>query len=244
MHTGSDLFCNLALDSNGSNFCLSPSRYCHNISGRYLTGDLNNSVGLARCFALRFTPTSTTHINNPHRPAQPTQPAQPKMYECQSQEQSRCDLRHPENLHPTVSLKRKASTDLSGFSPTKPDPRPSPQPSAAPNKPQPFLLASTSTVHAIAPELASINAILRQHCRARLCVRPLAWTMAQPRLLGCRFVFKDLPRAGRRTRECGERDPSGCHRPSPRAHSSGSLPPRRRCYSKKVPCLEPPPRDI
>ena len=67
MHTGSDLFCNLALDSNGSNFCLSPSRYCHNISGRYLTGDLNNLVGLARCFALRFTPTSTTRIDRPNR---------------------------------------------------------------------------------------------------------------------------------------------------------------------------------
>ena len=148
------------------------------------------------CFALH------TYINNPHRPAQPTQPAQPKMDECQSQEQSRCDLRHPENLlddqalpveHQSVSRKRKASTDLSGFSPTKPDPRPSPQPSAALNKPQPFLLASASTFHAIAPEPASINAILREHCRARLYVRPVAWTMEQPRLLGCRFVPKDLP---------------------------------------------------
>jgi hypothetical protein len=43
------------------------------------------------------------------------------------------------------------------------------------------------------PEPASINAILREHCRTRLYVHPIAWTTDQPRLLGCQFVRKALP---------------------------------------------------
>jgi hypothetical protein len=43
------------------------------------------------------------------------------------------------------------------------------------------------------PEPASINAMLREHCRTRLYVHPIAWTTDQPRLLGCQFVRKALP---------------------------------------------------
>ncbi|QKX61151.1 uncharacterized protein TRUGW13939_08298 [Talaromyces rugulosus] len=42
----------------------------------------------------------------------------------------------------------------------------------------------------------SIQALLRDHCRVRLYVPPIAWTSKQLRLLNCQFVLQD----GRRTR--------------------------------------------
>jgi hypothetical protein len=48
------------------------------------------------------------------------------------------------------------------------------------------------------PQPGSIQAIIREHCRSRLYVPPIAWTSKQPRLLGCRFVFKTLRARGQR----------------------------------------------
>ncbi len=57
----------------------------------------------------------------------------------------------------------------------------------------------------MAPEPGSINAILREHCRARLYVRAIGWTMDQPRLLGCRFVRRKLRSKPRRRKSCTEK---------------------------------------
>ena len=123
-----------------------------------------------------------------------------RMAKCESQQQPQCDFRHFKKLldnqvlpiaRQTVPRKRKPSTDLAS---PRPHPRPSPQPSsAAPNKPQSTSLATPNTLFPMAPEPGSINAILREHCRARLYVRPVAWTVEQPRLLGCRFILRKLP---------------------------------------------------
>lgn len=43
------------------------------------------------------------------------------------------------------------------------------------------------------PELGSINAILREHCRTRLFVEPIIWTCEHLRLLECRFDFRGVP---------------------------------------------------
>lgn len=48
------------------------------------------------------------------------------------------------------------------------------------------------------PQPNSINAIIREHCRHRLYVRPELWTLKQLKLLGCEFVLKELPPRGQK----------------------------------------------
>lgn len=48
------------------------------------------------------------------------------------------------------------------------------------------------------PQPGSIQAIIREQCRSRLYVPPIAWTSNQPRLLGCHFVFETLRARGER----------------------------------------------
>jgi hypothetical protein len=68
-----------------------------------------------------------------------------------------------------------------------------PSQSRAVSEPQlPSPIASLKCVAALPPKPGSINDILRQHCRARLYVRPIAWTHDQLRLLGCQFAAEKL----------------------------------------------------
>lgn len=48
----------------------------------------------------------------------------------------------------------------------------------------------------MSPEPDSIQAIIRQHCRSKLYVRPILWTQEQLRLLGCEFVRIKPPAKG------------------------------------------------
>ncbi|CAG9947958.1 unnamed protein product [Clonostachys rosea f. rosea IK726] len=48
------------------------------------------------------------------------------------------------------------------------------------------------------PERKSIYAIMRQHCRSRLYVPPICWTLEHLELLGCEFSSKEVPQNERR----------------------------------------------
>jgi hypothetical protein len=48
----------------------------------------------------------------------------------------------------------------------------------------------------MSPEPNSIQAIIRQHSRSSLYVRPILWTQEQLRLLGCEFVRIKPPSTG------------------------------------------------
>lgn len=57
------------------------------------------------------------------------------------------------------------------------------------------------------PEPASINAILRDHCRTRLFVQPILWTSQHLRLLDCQFVSIKIPQGTSLWDMEGHRDP-------------------------------------
>ena len=56
------------------------------------------------------------------------------------------------------------------------------------------------------PQPGSIQAIIREQCRSRLYVPPIAWTSNQPRLLGCRFVFKQPQVRGQKQDDAGNKN--------------------------------------
>lgn len=96
----------------------------------------------------------------------------------------------PASISPTCaksSLKRKAESDHHVRSSQIDSTRP------------PRLTSPTASLNVTnsPPEPNSINAIIREHCRRRLYVRPLLWTLEQLILLGCEFISKTMPPGGR-----------------------------------------------
>ncbi|KAH6623806.1 hypothetical protein F5144DRAFT_372150 [Chaetomium tenue] len=68
--------------------------------------------------------------------------------------------------------------------------------SKAPKPRLPRLVPLRATIQP--PQPGSIQAILREQCRSRLYVSPIAWTSNQPRLLGCDFAIQMLGATGER----------------------------------------------
>lgn len=123
-----------------------------------------------------------------------------------SHQESHGDLRPPDNFLdgkaiPMLLQNQESLTDLA---PIKASPSALSQPSSQSSDKAPPPLPTHSEASIMNPEPASLNAILRDHCRTRLYVRPLVWTMDQPRLLGCCFVHKKLPCKLRKRRALDE----------------------------------------
>lgn len=119
--------------------------------------------------------------------------AAPRLPSLPEVESDRCDEVEDKSTLPLSSPRKRKATEP----PSDSSRRPSTRPRRAPPVSKSQLLASAS------PEPGSINATLREHSRSRLYVRPIAWTMNQPRLLGCQFVPCEPPfesqRVGERT---------------------------------------------
>lgn len=114
-----------------------------------------------------------------------------------SHQESYGDLRAPDNFLdgkaiPMLLRKQESPTDLAHINlSTASLSQPSSQYPGKPLPPSPTH-SDASIMEPESPEPGSINAILRDHCRTRLYVCPIAWTMDQPRLLGFRFVPRKL----------------------------------------------------
>jgi hypothetical protein len=121
---------------------------------------------------------------------------------------------HPVLLLPSTSQspaerKRHAPIDCDSLAKRpRTSPTRAPSPPVSPVSPaSPASLASRAPPRLTSPEQASVNAILRHHCRTKLFVRPIFWTSQHLQLLDCRFETKKIPQ-GPRSRDLeGHPDP-------------------------------------